>query len=103
MGRTIATIASIASIASIPSIASIKRKTNGKQTRQTLQKHLPTGAQVAGPLVLPEVGGALPDDLRLLRTVPAATWRPNGRPDGAGGSLGKAEHRGGVGGRQDVN
>ena len=57
---------------------------------------------MAGPLVLPEVGSALPDDLCLLRAVLAAVWRPHGRSDGAGGSLWEAEHRGGQRGRQDI-
>ena len=45
---------------------------------ETLQEYLPEGAEVAEPMVLPEVRSALPDDIRLLRAVLAAVWRPHG-------------------------
>ena len=51
------------------------------------------GGELERVALLSEVGGIVPDDLRLLRPFPAQARRPHGGPDGAGGSLGKAEQQ----------
>ena len=49
-------------------------------------KDFATASQLGEPLLLPEDGRALSDDLRFLSAVPSEARRPHGRPDGSGGT-----------------
>ena len=63
-----------------------KRQRNGTESNYPSKEDRIRAAQadrLEEPLVLPEDGGALSDDLRLHTAVPAGLWRQDCRPDGA--------------------
>lgn len=67
-----------------------QRKT---KTRESSPKHISTSVEMARLVVLPEGGGALPNDLRLLQPLSSTLWRPYCGSDGTSCPLRQTKYR----------